>query len=362
MEIKSVQSAPPVPARDKVTYADLQMDVPSSPRSPWKQDSFVPYTEVSMPYVPEVPLVGDSDSDSKPPPVPLRTYKSLERKHQQSNVTEKTILSRSKTCPPAVLPVDNGVDVHPPPIPVRSYRARAVSIDDEITRLDEEYVEIESAVLETIRKNDVPVKRMLQWVLVLPMVLKAQFSELLQTQAKAMSTASNVDELFLILSQYWNSLHPSLLEHLIKKLQDIKLSDRMSSYMKELKTFRISTNLGDFVNKWVGRVPPGLDEFRVELGDEWKKRTIHDLEQFRNQLSRQKCFNGNVTYVKKVVSGSILVVFATSQSVFPLKMKGKAIRNLMKEYNVLRVSVKGNCILNMQVRILHDIKNIISCL
>ena len=239
----------------------------------------------------------------------------------------------------------------PPPVPTCTYLlcylTPNLDIHDKIAKLEEEYVEIESLVLETIGDENVPVKKMLKWVQVLPMVLKAQFSDFLQTQAKAMSTASNTDELFFILSQYWNSLHPCLLEHLVKKLQNTILKDRISCYMKELQTFRSSTTLGEFVDKWVGRVPPGLDEFIMEVGDEWKTRTMHDLEQFRIQLSRQKCFSGQMPYMKKVISGSIFLVFGISHSVFPLNFKSKAILNLLKENHVLRVVVEGKCILDL---------------
>lgn len=247
---------------------------------------------------------------------------------------------------PPLLPSES---IQAPPIPARTYRRNLLypSIDEKITKLEEEYVEIESLVLEAIGMENIPVKKMLRWVQVLPMTLKAQFSELLRTQAKAMSTASNTDELFFILSQYWNSLHPSLLEHIVSKLQNASLKERMSGYMNDLRTFRSCTSLGEFVDKWVGRVPPGLDEFIMELGEEWKGRTMNDLEQFRLQLSRQKCFSGQMPYMKKAVSGSILVVFGISSSIFPLNFKRPAIRSLLQEYHILRVTVKGNCILDM---------------
>ena len=289
-----------------------------------------------------------------PPPVPCHTYRSTEGERQQRNIIDDAQSSNGSHLP-AVLETDGESESHHP-ISSCTYRVTeasphnlqsTISIDDEIAQLDEAYLEMESLVLETIKQRGIPVKKMLQWVQVLPMVLKAQFSELLQTQAKAMSTAANVDELFLIIAQYWNSLHPSLLEHLIKKLQDDNLKDRMSSYIKDLCNFRIRTTLGDFVDKWVGRVPPGLDEFIMELGEAWRDKTMHDLEQLRIQLSRQKCLNGLMPYMKKVVSGSICVVFAVSRSVFPLKFQGKAIQHLLKEYEIQRVKVEGQCVLDL---------------
>ena len=342
MSTNKASPAPQPPALPAhIQYADLSMSMPAqqhqhqrpSPQNHEQLDSGLAVTYADIDVVPA--------AASQPPPFKI----GQEPEAMVGYTTNFSDLLRDapdhtyKSVEPNL----------PPPIPARTYWYISPNVDihEKIAKLEKEYVEIESLVLETIGEENVPVKKMLQWVQVLPMVLKAQFSELLQTQAKAMSTASNTDELFFILSQYWNSLHPSLLEHLVKKLQNAILKDRMSCYMKELQTFRSNTTLSEFVDKWVGRVPPGLDEFIMELGDEWKTRTMHDLEQFRIQLSRQKCFSGQMPYVKKVISGSIFLVFGISCSVFPLNFKREAIWSLLKENHVLRVLVEGKCILDL---------------
>ena len=149
-----------------------------------------------------------------------------------------------------------------------------------IERLDEQYVEIQQLVFETIKHRKVPLDVILNWIRFLPMTLRTQFAELNQGQAKILTSASNVDELFFILSPYWNSLHPALLEYLVKKLGDKELKARMDRYMEELHHFRIQTTLGNFLDKWVGGIPPGYQEFVLELGEEWRERTVEDFEQF----------------------------------------------------------------------------------
>ena len=52
----------------------------------------------------------------------------------------------------------------------------STSLEEEIERLDEEYTEIKSLVLKTIKCRNVPHKTMLEWIQVLPMTLKSQFS------------------------------------------------------------------------------------------------------------------------------------------------------------------------------------------
>ena len=222
----------------------------------------------------------------------------------------------------------------------------STSLEEEIEQLDEEYTEIESLVLETIKQRNIPHKTMLKWIQVLPMTLKSQFSELLQRNAKPLCNASSVDELFMIVSPYWNSLHPTLLAHLIKKLADEKLRSRMKKYMDDLCKFRIRTQLGDFIEKWAGGVPPGFDEFVLELGEEWRERTVEDLEQFRIHLSRQQSIGGHMTYMKKVMPGSIFVELALPQCCFPLTFN-KDTQKFLREEDVLGVYVGGLCILDL---------------
>ena len=225
----------------------------------------------------------------------------------------------------------------------------SISLEEEIERLDEEYNKIESLVLKTLKFRNVPHKTMLEWIQILPMALKSQFSELLQRKAKALCNASSVDELFIIISRYWNSLHPTLLAHLVKKLADGKLKSRMKKYTDDLRKFRVRTQLGDFIEKWMGGVPPGFDEFVLELGEQWRERTVEDLEQFRIRLSRQQCIGGHMTYMKKVMPGSIFVELALPQCCFPLIFGGD-MQKFLREEDVLGVYVGGLCILDLHQR------------
>ena len=249
-------------------------------------------------------------------------------------------------------PLSSTTPATEPPSPI------STSLEEQIERLDEEYTEIESLMVDTIRQRNIPHKTMLKWIQVLPLALKSQFSELLQKNAKALSSASNVDELLIIISPYWNSLHPTLLAHLVKKLADEKLKSRMKKYTDDLCKFRVSTQLGDFIEKWAGGVPPGFDEFTMELGEEWRERTVEDLEQFRIRLSRQQCIGGHMTYMKRVMPGSIFVHLALPQCCFPLTFD-RDMQEFLTGENVLGVYVGGVCILDLhqhEVRTSYTIK------
>ena len=218
-----------------------------------------------------------------------------------------------------------------------------------IEQLDEQYIEIEQLVFKTIKCQKIPLEDILNWIRFLPMTLRTQFADLIQQKAKDLSSASTVDELFLILSPYWNSLHPALLEYLVKKLGDKSLKARMDLYIKDLQSFRVQTTLGDILDKWVGEIPSTYKEVVLEMGEEWRERTVEDFEQFRIRLSRMQSFGGGcMSFMKTAKSSSILVVLAFSEHLFPINLRLKDIHAFLRTEIVLKVMVDGQCALNLE--------------
>jgi hypothetical protein len=213
-----------------------------------------------------------------------------------------------------------------------------LSLDEKIDRLDEEYTEIEELLLKRIKDHKTPHKKVLSWIQILPMKLKAQFAALLQTKAKSLADATSVDELFFIISPYSNALHPYLLEHLVKKFCDGDLSKRMTQYTKALCTFRQQTSVEEFIDKWVCTLPEGFQSFELKLGDEWRRRTLEDLEKLRIELNRQKCCNGHMPYLKTVTTGCMAMVVALPVCCFPLHPT-EDLQIWSRENQVLRIQI-----------------------
>ena len=115
-----------------------------------------------------------------------------------------------------------------PPSPVRSMGEPSSSLEVEIEKLDQKYIEIERLVLKTIKAREVPLSDVVDWIRFPPTSLRTQFADFLRSQARLLSSTTNIDELFVILSSYWNLFHPALLEHLVNKLGDESLKARMN--------------------------------------------------------------------------------------------------------------------------------------
>ena len=244
----------------------------------------------------------------------------------------------------------------PSPSPVRTVGEPSCGLEAQIDRLDQQYIELETLVLRTIKNREVPLNEVLDWIRFPPASLRTQFAELLRQQATIISKAASIDELFSFLSTYWNLFHPALLQHLVNKLGDKDIKLRMYHYMDDLHRFRTQTSLGDFLDKWVGEIPPGYKEFVLELGEEWRKKTIEDFEQFRVRLSRLQSFGGgHMPFMKTAKFSSILVVLALPEQVFPIDFRQRVVHQLLRDENVTRVMVDGKCLFDLEklVSMLH---------
>ena len=233
--------------------------------------------------------------------------------------------------------------------PVCTVGEPSCGLEVQIEQLDQQYIEMESLVLKTIKLRKIPLDDVLNWIRFPPTKLRTQFAYILRQQAKDISSTTNVDELFAILSSYWDIFHPALLEHLVNKLGDKDLKTLMDHYMKDLQRFRVTTTLGNFLDKWVGDIPPGYQEFVLELGKQWREKTVEDLEQFRIKMSRmQNLGGGHMSFIRTTKSSSILVILGLPKQLFPMNFRLTALHEFLRDEHVLKVLVGGECVLDLE--------------
>ena len=128
----------------------------------------------------------------------------------------------------------------------------ATDIEISIKQLDKELYKIESQLFKTMKQQEVPLEEFFDWIRSPPVPMRPHFAELARVLLKTLPTVSNLDELFFLLPQYWNSLQPSVLEHLVDMLEDDDLQKWMQRYMKNLSHFCKQTPLSAFLDGWVG--------------------------------------------------------------------------------------------------------------
>ena len=185
------------------------------------------------------------------------------------------------------------------PRPNHSFaQAQPLSLEEEIKQFEKKYKDLVNCVLNSFITEGVSIRRVLNCLRQLPVSLKLQCVKFLQSQAARLSRASSIDELFFILSPYWDFLNPNLLAHLAHRFSDDETVRLVDKYLAELKEFRMQTKINNFIDKWTGRLLPDTQDIVMELGDDWKEKSLEQLEELRTETSHKRCFEDYVMPLK----------------------------------------------------------------
>ena len=220
-------------------------------------------------------------------------------------------------------------------------------LQKEIKDLEEKYGVLTDNVLSALKKEHVSLDRIKSYLRQLPVSLKQQCHKFLQSQRLCLINAANIDELFWILSDYWDFINPSLLVDLAHKFGDDQTKASVDMYMKELKEFRMRTKLKDFINQWTGQPRPDFHEIVLEFKDDWREYTLEQLEEFRNAFLCKQWLEHYAMPLRGIKEACVAAVFS-----LPMAVDSQDLENLcdfFQEHQILRVFLSGTCIINIQV-------------
>ena len=80
--------------------------------------------------------------------------------------------------------------------------------------------------------------------------------------------------------------------------------------MGELREFRKRTKINNFIDKWTGIFLPGTQEIVMELGDNWKEKSLEQLEELQIEVSSKCCFEDYVMPLKRIKVSSVDAIFS----------------------------------------------------
>jgi len=233
---------------------------------------------------------------------------------------------------------------------VEGEQAQPLSLEDEIKQFEEKFEDLVDNVLNGFNTGRVPCKRVVKCLRQLPVSLKLQCCEFLQSQAARLSRASSIEELFFILSPYWDFLNPSLLAHLAHRFGDDQTIRSVDEYLGQLREFRMRTTIKNFIDRWTGTPLPDTQEMIMELGDNWNERSLEHLEKLRMEFSRKRFLGNYVMPLKETRVSSVDAVFSLPESVDIHSLELESLWEFFQEHQVLRVLLNGVCILNLQLQ------------
>ena len=224
-----------------------------------------------------------------------------------------------------------------------SIQLSACDIDSEIQELEREFLNVVCEAAEDL--ITVKLSKVKLCVTQLPVSLKYQHLRFLERNCSAIIDATSIDDILAILGRYWDYLNCGLLNEVVHRLGSGETKQLMEQYMEKLRQFRMKTKLRDFVGKSNQIVPPHFITFVTKMGEDWRDRTLEDLEEFRKRLAHAMHLAEYATHITSAEPGCIEVTWAVHSS-FPAitDILQSAFQLLQKKYCILRVIFHGECI------------------
>ena len=149
---------------------------------------------------------------------------------------------------------------------------------------------------------------------------------------------------------HWDFLNHNLLTHLAHKIGDEQTIRSVENYLKELREFRMRTKIGDFIDKWTGTFLPDTQEIIMELGDNWREKSVEQLENFRIKFLRKCCLEDYMFPLKRIKLSSVDAIFSLPESVDIHSLQLESLWEFLREHQVLRILLNGVCIFNLQLQ------------
>lgn len=206
-----------------------------------------------------------------------------------------TLQSNVGATSPPLAPSVKELPSQPLPNYLESGQALPLSLEEERKQFENKYEDLVAYILSGFKTGEVSVKEVLECLLQLPVSLKLQYDEFLQSRAAHLSQASSFDELFSILSPFWNFLNPSLLIHLALRFGDGQTRSSVNEYSGQLKEFRMRNKIKHYIDMLL----PDAKEIVTKSGDNWMEKNLEQLEEFRIEVSR-KCRFGRYLTIPSV--------------------------------------------------------------
>ena len=216
-------------------------------------------------------------------------------------------------------------------------------IDREIEELERQFLNVVDEAAEDL--TTVKLSKVKRCLTQLPVSVKYQHLRFLEQNRSAIIDATSVDDILAILGRYWDYLNCSLLNEVVHRLGSGKTKQLMEQYLEKLRRFRLKTKLGDFFGKSTQIVPPHFTTFVTKMGEDWRDRTLEDLEEFRKKLARAMHLTEYATHITSAEPGCIEITWAVHSSLPAITdILQSAFQLLEKKYCILRVIFQGECI------------------
>ena len=174
--------------------------------------------------------------------------------------------------------------------------------------LEEHFMKMVDRTYDAIKEQNIEVNRLKCRLINLSIQRKNQHKECLEE----VRPENTVEGVWYKLSDYWNFLNYTLLEHLAKMFGDKLLQDDIQNYKEKLECFRRETRLcvfADFYNKAECFENDAVMKLKVKLEENWEKWTLQDLENWKGKITEKLLLPSFVVKLESVEPGCISITW-----------------------------------------------------
>ena len=188
------------------------------------------------------------------------------------------------------------------------------TIPERIQTMEIKFHQLVDKVQDGLLEQNIPLQGLKRCITRLPAFTKDQHIAFISKNLTAIRESESVEEIFSLLSSYWDFLNYTLLEHIVDKFGNNDTKASMVNYVAELVAFRRTTKLSDFISHWpfTGKLPPDMSELVIIMEKDWSNSTLEDVEQFRRTLTQELLLSSFAVYLEDAVRGRISATFKYS--------------------------------------------------
>ena len=200
----------------------------------------------------------------------LSICKKIKRLYSEDSINTRQVTSREQWHNVSSVPMSFSVEGTAADHTVHT------SLKESIQDLELKFSDVQR---QFVRADGVTLEELKECVATLPSFKSTSPAQLLRSVS--------VYEFFHYLKDYCNTQSHDILDDLIQMLGDNETKKKMSDFKTKYKAFQKRVKLKDFVGKYEGHMttPANYKELEMKLGENWREKTLEDLEILRRQIS-----------------------------------------------------------------------------
>ena len=216
---------------------------------------------------------------------------------------------------------------------------------EEVKQLEKTFDEIILRAQKDIMRNKIEILDLRHSIIRLPGDLKSEHKFFVDEVKAELKKAESIEDIFLILDDYWDYLNYSLLEHIVDRhVSSDEVKKEMAEYGKEISSFRMKTRLNIFYH--VHKRRPKVDEkFRNAVTKhviDWFTATLEDVEKFRNDLCSELSLQMFSLQLAVVAQGCVEITWLVPSSLVTYIMESMKLSSpTMRNHHVSKLTING---------------------